>query len=343
MAVDPVQDILRLVRTHELIPSGSRVVVAVSGGPDSTALFHILASLRRVLGCSLLCAHVDHGLRPDEAEAEAARVRELAASLAAPFFLFRVDTLAHGQQHGLSIEEAARDLRYACLRDCAREQGADLIAVGHTADDQAEEVLLRLLRGSGRMGIGGMALKNRDIIRPLLQTDKQQLLAYLDRHGLSFCEDSSNADTRFLRNRIRHQLLPLLEADFDPGIRRALCKSAENLQEDEDYLRSRLDRIWDGMVRGRTGNKTGGYVLDRAAFAAQHPCLRRRAVERLLHMLGARVRHAHILAVLDGAASGRPGSELHLGRGLRVNITTSELVFSYPRGKGPFRGRLRHG
>jgi len=337
MAPDPVQDILRLIRTHDLIPPGSTVLIAVSAGPDSTALFHILASLRPVLASSLLCAHIDHGLRPDEAAEEAATVLRLAESLSVPFFQFKVDTQAYMRKHGLSLEHAARDLRYACLRGCAREQGAELIAVGHTADDQAEEVLHRLLRGSGRRGIGGMPLKSRDIIRPLLQTSKKQLLDYLDRHDIPFCHDSSNDDTRFLRNRIRHMLLPLLEKDFDPGIRRALCKSAENLKEDEDFLEHHLDRLWPDLVQA-DGVK---YRLSREHFASLHPCLRRRVVERLLHTLGAKARYSHILAVLDGAARGQTGGELHLGQGLRVTIAKNELVFSYPRGRGAFRGRLQ--
>jgi tRNA(Ile)-lysidine synthase len=336
MAPDPVQDILRLIRGHDLIPPGSTVLVAVSAGPDSTALLHILARLRPVLACSLVCAHINHGLRPDETKQEAESVRRLARLLAVPFFRFQVDTKAHMHEHGLSLEHAARDLRYARLRSCAREQGAALIAVGHTADDQAEEVLHRLLRGSGRKGIGGMALKNRDIIRPLLQTSKKQLLDYLDRHDIPFCRDSSNDDTRFLRNRIRHVLLPLLERDFDPGIRRSLCKSAENLQEDEDFLKQNLDRLWPDLIRADGGE----YRLNREYLASLHPCLRRRAVERLLHALGAKARYAHILAVLDGAARGRAGSELHLGQGLRVKIAKNELIFSYPRGRGAFRGRL---
>jgi len=342
VAVDPVQDILRLIRTHALIPPGSTVLAAVSGGPDSTALLHILAGLRPVLDCSLLCAYVDHGLRPDEAATEAESVRCLADSMAIPFFAFQVDTRTHMRNHALSLEHAARDLRYGCLRRCAREQGAELIAVGHTADDQAEEVLHRLLRGSGRRGIGGMPLKNHDIIRPLLQTGKAQLLEYLARHNLSFCHDSSNEDTRFLRNRIRHQLLPLLEHDYDPGIRRSLCKSAENLQEDEAYLEEQLDRVWPDLVQ--EGSETAGephYLLNRKVLASLHPCLRRRGVERLLNVLGGQARYSHILAVLDGAARGRTGAELHLSQGLRVSIQQNELVFFYPRGKGAHRGRLQ--
>ncbi len=338
MAVDPVQDILRLIRGHNLIPSGSTVLVAVSGGPDSTALLHILASLRPVLNCSLVCAHVDHGLRPDEAEQEAAIIQRLARSLGVPFFIYRVDVLSHGRQHGLSLEHAARELRYACLRGCAREQGAALIAVGHTADDQAEEVLHRLLRGSGRKGISGMALRNGDVIRPLLQTPKKRLLDYLARHALSFSLDSSNENTRFLRNRIRHQLLPLLERDFDPGIRRALCKSAENLQEDEDYLEEQLDQVWPDLVVYDTNSTPAEHRLNRKVLASLHPCLKRRGVERLLNVVGVGARHAHILAVLDGAARGRTGGALHLSQGLRVTIARDELVFSYPRGKAAYRG-----
>ena len=335
-------DIKRILLGHRLVEAGGSLIVAVSGGPDSMAMLHILAFLRKALQYVPVAVYVDHGLRPDETSAEWACVRTAATGLALDCECIRVDTLELVRSNKMSIEHAARRLRYRALRRCAQRYGASRIAVAHTSDDQVEELLLRLLRGSGRKGLAGMRLRNRDVIRPLLATSKERILEYLDHYDIAFCHDSSNDDLRFVRNRIRHILLPLLEGDFDPGIRKAMLKTAANLSEDEDYLEVRIREIWPQVMRveaGKEGDEI--HVLDRAAFATLHPCLQRRLVERLLWKLGSSARYEHIMSILQAGISGRTGSELHLSRGLRVGVGRDTLEFSYPRGKKAWRGRLR--
>ena len=334
-------DIKRILQRHHLVEAGYPLIVAVSGGPDSMALLHILAFLRKELHYVPVAVYVDHGLRPDEARAEWECVRTAATVLDLESECIRVDTMELVRSKKLSMEHAARQLRYQALRSCARRCGASRIAVAHTADDQVEELLLRLLRGSGRKGLAGMRLQNRDVIRPLLTTTKGLLLEYLEQHDIAFCHDSSNDDIRFLRNRIRHILLPLLEGDFDPGIRKALLKTAANLSEDEDYLEIRIREIWQQVMSVQINTDGDAiHVLDRSAFAGLHPCLQRRLAERLLWKLGSPARYEHIMAILQAAASGRTGSELHLSRGLRTGVGRDRLEFSYPRGKRAWRGRL---
>jgi len=337
-------DIKRILLEHHLVEAGGSLVVAVSGGPDSMALLHILAFLRKEMQYTPVAVYVDHGLRPDETSAEWACVRTAATGLKLDCECVPVNTLDLARSKKMSVEHAARELRYQALRRCARQYGASGIAVAHTADDQVEELLLRLLRGSGRKGLAGMRLQHRDVVRPLLTTPKERLLEYLEHHDIAFCQDSSNDDLRFLRNRIRHILLPLLEGDFDPGIRKAMLKTAANLSEDEDYLEIRSGEIWPQVMRveaGTEGNEI--HVLDRSAFAPLHPCLQRRLVERLLWKLGSPARYEHIMSILQAGISGRTGSELHLSRGLRVMVGRDTLNFSYPRGKRAWRGRLLDG
>ena len=187
-----------------------------------------------------------------------------------------------------------------------------------------------------------MRLRCGSLIRPLLDLRKADLLAYLADKGVAFCSDSSNHDLRFLRNRIRHHLLPLLEEHYDPGIRQALLKSAANLSEDEDLLEQLLDQHWSEVVDIVLSDGSQGLTgqLKRTPFAGLHPALQRRAVEKMLWQMGASPRYEHVLSVLDAACTGRNGSELHLSRGLRVSVTPAHLEFSYPQGKGPWRGRL---
>jgi len=234
------QAVHRLLYSETPVPTASGILVGVSGGPDSMALVHILAALRPQYSLTLVAAYIDHGLRPRETPAEWACIRTAAARLQVDCARIAVDAAATAAAGGLSLEHAAREVRYRAFGELVRERGLDLVAVAHTADDQAEEVLLRLLRGGGRRALSGMRCRSGNLIRPLLRTRKAELMAYLTEKKISFCHDSSNDDLRFLRNRIRHELLPLLEERYDPGIRRALLKTAAKLSEDKDLLKNLL-------------------------------------------------------------------------------------------------------
>ena len=334
---------LDLIRRDNLLHAGRPVIVGVSGGPDSICLIHVLAALAPIVQAEPVAMYIDHLLRPAETDAEYRYVRQTAASLGIAFESRRVDTREYAKMHKLSLEHAARDLRYDRLRQAAAAVGAQAIATAHTADDQAEEVLLRLLRGAGRKGLAGMTTRGRDIIRPLLQTGKKSILEYLAALNIPFCRDSMNSDMRYLRNRVRHKLLPYLEEQFDMGIRRALCKTADSLAEDENLLEEltgkAVDRIVESMPTD-SADPDDRLIIHRQALSNLPQALQRRAIERLLWMIGSRASYDHILAVLDGAARGRPGTELHLSRGLRVGIKKDFLEFLYPNGQSAWRGRL---
>ena len=317
------------------------VMVSASAGPDSMALLHLLAALGAAIGPRLVAAYIDHGLRPDETPAEWDCVVTAAARLGLACVRERIEVAPFAAARKLSLEHAARELRYRALADLARANDLSLIAVAHTADDQVEEILLRLLRGGGRKALSGMRSRSGNLIRPLLGVRKRELLAYLMQKQIPFCIDSSNNDPRFLRNRIRNQLLPLLEREYDPGIRRAILKSASNLAEDEDLLESLLTTHWPEVIElhDAQADTPATGRLRRGPFLRLHPALQRRLLERLLWLLGDDAGFAHILAVLDAARQGRTGGELHLSRGLRVRIGREDIEFSYPRGAGPWRGR----
>lgn len=333
--------IARVVRQHSLIQSGDSVLVAVSGGPDSTALLHVLVALRREWNLELRAMYVNHSLRPKEARIEQDKVLQMADACGVPSSSVRVDTPAHVTARKISTEHAARELRYQELRKGAGEYAAKHIAVGHTSSDQVEQLLLRMIRGGGRKALSGMMMQNGPIIRPLLTTSKEQVLSYLTDKNISYCWDSSNDDLGFLRNRIRLQLLPLLEEQYDPGIRQALLKTATNLAQDESLLKVLLDKVWEKVV-SIPQEADGGIIgtLNKATLVSLHPALQRRLVERFLWQIGTVVRYDHILQVQQAAAHGRTGSELHLSKGLRVGVTRELLEFSYPQGKGAWRGRL---
>jgi tRNA(Ile)-lysidine synthase len=340
--MQPLQQKFLNILTHDCrITPGSRIVIAVSGGSDSMALLHLLAAVRIQLDLSPTAVWVDHGLRPLETPREKATVAAAAAQLNLPLIACPVRVTDHAAANHLSIEHAARELRYKALRTTARNCEAEYIAVAHTADDQAEEILLRLIRGSGRKGLSGMQMRSRDLIRPLLTTDKEELLCWLDEKEIPFCVDSSNADPKYLRNRVRNQLLPFLEKHFEPGIKKSLRKTADSLAVDELLLEELTAAAFSKVIRQdeRKGKQTTSKIL-RQPFCELHPALQRRVVEQLLWQMGSRAAYDHILLIIRAASQGKTNSELHLSRGLRVGIFRDCLEFSYPVGQVGWRGCL---
>jgi len=215
------------------------MVVAVSGGPDSVALLHALVSLHIK---PLIIAHLNHRLRGAEADDDEAFVRELGLSLKQQgptnlvTCIHRVDVAARAAESGENLEAVGREERYRWFTEVARQYDVAFVATGHTADDQAETVLHRLLRGTGVQGLRGIAVRRRltdevEVVRPLLTVNRAEVLGYLGELGVLARQDSSNADLKYTRNRIRHRLLPLLEEQFNPAIRSVLARLAEEANE----------------------------------------------------------------------------------------------------------------
>lgn len=257
----PTPRLVKMVseRLNHRVGSGPGIV-AVSGGPDSVAL------LRALIPENPIAAHVNHQLRGDESDADEAFVRELASSLGVGFRSIRIDVKREAA--GGNLEAAARRLRYQWLKSVAQETGAAWIATGHTADDQAETVLHRLIRGSGLQGLRGIAAVREcgsvRIVRPLLTVRRTEIIEYLDSLRQPYRTDSSNADPRFTRNRIRAVLLPLMRT-FNPDVAAALCRLAEQAEETHALFESQAQELLQRVEKPRAG---ATIVLDRQALAA---------------------------------------------------------------------------
>lgn len=241
----------RAVVEHRLVEPGLRVLVACSGGPDSTALLHALSMLRDELGFDLVAHGVDHGLRA-EAVLELDRVRTLALAIEVPFDTTRVDVSPGG-----NLQARARTVRHAALREAAARAGAVRIATGHTADDRAETLLMRLVRGTGLRGLAVIPPSAGELIRPLFRARRADVLLHVARHGLVCSNDPSNESTRFLRTRVRREVLPLLET-LSPKVVEALCSLADAAGELDDDPLAELGRAQrTALVRAlRLGHKT---------------------------------------------------------------------------------------
>jgi len=242
---------------HQMLAGGETVLVSVSGGADSVALLHLLLTLAPELSLRLHVLHVDHGLRPDS-DRDAAFVLKLAERLGVPADVARVSVSAGG-----SVEAAARAERYGALAAHARRVGAQRIALGHTADDQAETVLMRMLAGAGVRGLAAIPPRRGRLIRPLIETRRAALVATLEAAGLPWIEDPSNRDVKFLRNRIRHELLPLLSAAYRADVVVALDRLARLCRETVDATERMALRELDRHA----ATADGAVVLPHAALA----------------------------------------------------------------------------
>ena len=254
---------------------GDRVLVALSGGPDSVALTRLLGELEGAGELSIAgIAHLNHGLR-EAAREDEEFCRAMAAERAVPFRSDLIDVRALAARLGTSLEDAGRRARYELFERVATELGADVIATGHTRDDQAETFLLRLLRGAGPRGLGGIHPRRGRIVRPLLEIGRDELREYLASVGQVFRDDESNRDLSIPRNRVRHELLPLLSRDFSPGITDVLAREATIARQDEDRLQQEAIDLLDLIVlRNETGISGEAAVeLDARALSALHPAL----------------------------------------------------------------------
>jgi tRNA(Ile)-lysidine synthase len=299
--IDALRD---LVQRHAMVEPGDTVVAAVSGGPDSVALLIGLLELRDVLGIRVVAAHLDHGLRGAESAGDRAFVEALARRYDVPC----ASDAAHVPPG--NVEAEARRLRYAFLERVADQLGASRIATGHTRDDQAETVLLRLLRGTGRRGLGGILPRRGRIIRPMLGCDRMQVRTFLIERGLTWRRDYTNGAWALERARVRHGFLPALAREFNPRLVAALADLADLMRE-EDAL---LDRL--AAVGAR------GIALECPVLSAIEPPLARRAVRQWWrrHGSGRRLGRLHVEAVRRLAARASGGGEIAVPGGAVVRV-----------------------
>ena len=324
-----------------LLRPGLRLAVGLSGGADSVALLRALVDRNREpgreLGLVLHAAHLQHGLRGEEADADLAFSQALADQLNIPFHHARVDTAAEARTHSESIEEAARRLRYAWFRQLMSAGEIDAVATAHTLDDQAETVLAKFLRGAWTEGLSGIhsvvKFSEGRILRPLLATGRAEIETYLRALGQPWREDSTNRHLTFTRNRIRHELLPLLES-WNPRLREHLAHMAELACDEEAWWRAELARLAPQLilpgrpVRGGGRAKAEGLAIDIVRLAEFAPALQRRLLRHAAQQTGSALDFAATESLRTLALTGRAGQKLELAQGLRAERSHRELHLS---------------
>ncbi len=267
------------IEDGQLIPARARVLVALSGGADSTALLYALCRLAPQLGFSVAAAHMNHQIRP-RAAADAAAVARLCFSLNVPVVFCAENVPEYARTQKMGLEEAGRELRYRFLRVAAQRTGAARIATAHHLNDQAETLVMRLARGTSVSGLGGIPLKSLPFVRPMLRVERSQVETYLQHHGLTYVDDESNTDCRFTRNRVRHKVLPLLE-EVHPHAQRQLAQLAQLVSVEEEYWAQEVEKHLHPAQVCEDG-RDEELRLDYHATAALHPALRTRVMRALL-------------------------------------------------------------
>ncbi len=243
------QDVRLFMDKFRMISPGDTVLVGVSGGPDSVALLHLLWRMQKELRISLAVAHLNHMFRGEEARADARLVEELAGNLGLPVYVEEFDVPAYRERAGLSAQEAARQVRYRFFEEVAQNIGASRVALGHHADDQAETILFNFLRGTGLAGLKGIPPVREKYIRPLLGVRRREIELYCRQHSLPVREDVSNKKTIYTRNRIRLELIPHLEAGYNPRLVEALVHLGHICREENDYLEEQTALLYERALK----------------------------------------------------------------------------------------------
>jgi tRNA(Ile)-lysidine synthase len=353
--IDVYQRVQDTIQAHGLLNPGDQVVVGVSGGPDSLCLLHVLRRLRKAYRMHLHVAHLNHGTRGQASRADAEFVESIAAEWKLPVTVERQDVPSLAEKHTLAFEEAARRARYAFLAQVANTVGADKIAVGHNADDQAETVLMHFLRGSGLAGLRGMlplapladyrllepflssSISNRQLpalIRPLLDVPRSAVESYCADHDLRPRFDRSNLDTTYFRNRLRHDLLPELET-YNPNVRQILRHTAAVAAADYDLVVEQREKAWKNIVRKE---RADAIVFDQAGWQALPVALQRATLRQATYRLRQSLRDVtfvHVENARQIALDGETGKQATLPMGLALTVGYESITIGEAAETGP--------
>jgi tRNA(Ile)-lysidine synthase len=322
------------VERYGMLQEGDRVIVGVSGGVDSVVLLRALMILRDEYDLWLVVAHLDHAIRGEESRREANFVRNLSRGLNIPFETAVADVPALAKRQRLTIQEAARQARYGFYEEVTEKYGGQKVALGQTADDQAETILMRVIRGTGLRGLKGIPpVREAGYIRPLIETSREEVEQFAAREGLSFITDSSNIKDIYLRNKVRHDLIPHLEREYNPSIRAGLNRMASILSREDDYLDRKTEEAMATLIRGN-GTELS---LDIPGLKPFHEAIWFRVIQKMLAMvLGGdlrRIKTVHLDGVFRLLAHEAPNKVLCLPQGIVAEKRYKELFIR--RGKPP--------
>jgi len=314
--MDLAEQVSTFIQKHNMLSGGERVLIALSGGPDSVCMTTLLKSLQPSLGLTLMAAYIDHGLRPEETPEERAFCEEFCRSLGIEFISEPIDVKQYQEQHSLNLQEAARELRYQKLDELARRLDCARIAMGHNLDDQAETFFMRMLRGAGPGGLSGIPPVRGNVIRPLMGIPRAEIEAYLNKENISFVVDSSNLKDVYMRNRVRSQLMPVVR-ELNPGILDTVERTVEILRDEERYFQIQVTKALMKLITRKTDTVIELFLaplmtMDRVILRR----VLRRAIEETkgLRSIG----FVHVEDIIRLIKEGDAGDRVHLPKDIRA-------------------------
>ncbi|MBP1736442.1 MAG: tRNA lysidine(34) synthetase TilS [Oscillospiraceae bacterium] len=315
-----MEKLFALAEEYDMLPAGGRILCAVSGGPDSMCLLVALCKA----GLDVTAAHYNHRLRGSESDADAEFVNDFCRAHGIPLELGSGDVSAEAARRKRGIEETGRELRYAFLRQAAERVGAVRIATAHNADDNAETFMLNFIRGAGLQGLCGIPPRRGSIVRPLLTTQRREIMAFLNTHDIPYRSDSSNDCLDYTRNQIRHRIMPLL-GELNPRFLEHASDGIRRLRADHDVLNARAASVFRSALQ-ESGE---GITLPRTALTAQPPAIASRVVKLALERLGGSGSARHIGAILTLASSAEGSAQVSLPGAVTVTRSYHTLLFSH--------------
>lgn len=312
------QKVLETIQRYNLIEKGDKILAAVSGGADSVCMLHILDSLKDLLGIELFCAHLNHGLRGETADRDQSFVKMLCEEMKIPFFSKTVDIAELAENEKLSTEEAGRKARYAFFDELSEKLDICRVATAHNKNDNAETVLMRVLRGTGVDGLRGISYSREDgVVRPLLDVSRDEIELYCEENGLSFCTDETNAENDYTRNKIRNELIPYLEKEFNTRITDSLCRLSETAREDGDFLRGYAERLYSRLKNPLPGSGNIALHIESLKMVDKGISARVFRIAAEDAGLGAKLEKKHIDDIFD-IMKKETGASVDLPDGLRA-------------------------
>ena len=321
-----LQKVEKTIEKYNMLSIGDHVLVGLSGGPDSLCLLNVLKELKFKYKLKISASYIDHGLRPNDIPKEIEFCQKICNNLDIPFYTKSVNVKEYAQQEKINLQEAARILRYGALDQISLNINANKIAVAHNADDQAETVIMRLLRGSGPAGLSGIPPVRKKIIRPLIEIERVEIEEYLRKNNIEYIKDPSNESLKYLRNKIRHTLMPVIKS-ISPQATKIISKTADIIREENDYINVTVTKALMRLMSRKTDQKVELFCnpMEVLNIVILRRALRV-AIDNVKDLRG--IDFDHIEKIIDLIKKGKPGDRIYLPKGIKAIKNYSTLVIS---------------
>lgn len=326
-----VKKVIKTIKKYDMIQPGDKIIVAVSGGPDSICLLDILNQIKGQLNFFLIIAHVNHGIRNKESDTEARFVRRKSSHMSLPFEQVKVSVPDIARERNCSVEQAGRTIRYHFFKELLKKHQAQKIALGHHADDQVETILMRIMRGCGLRGLRGIPARRNTFIRPLIECKRLEIRDYCHRRKIAYCLDSSNKEPQYLRNKIRHQLIPLLVEEYHPSVCYHLLQLRDIVIAELSFWEEIIEQYYLKTIKKEYSQ---GIILDSEQLSRWPIAVQRRVIRKALIQLRdylAGIEFNHVESIRKLCLVNQGEKYLDLPGGIRIRKSYRNLEMGYAR------------